>query len=67
MTCGRTLYSSALWSTAVGLLAGVLGLAIGGVLAWIGAIGTLTAGNLLLYALLWSIPMWILTGLVRSA
>lgn len=67
VTCGRTLYSSALWSTAAGLLSGALGLAIGGVLAWIGAIGTLTAGNLLLYALLWSIPMWILTGLVRSA
>ena len=67
MTCGRTLYSAAIWSTAVGLLSGILGLAIAGVLVWIGAIATLTAGNLLLYALLWGIPMWILTGLVRSA
>ncbi len=67
VTCGRTLYSAAIWSTAVGLLSGILGLAIAGVLVWIGAIATLTAGNLLLYALLWGIPMWILTGLVRSA
>ena len=67
VTCGRTLYSSALWSTAVGLVSGILGLGMAGILVWIGAFGTLTAGNLLLYALLWSIPMWILTGLVRSA
>ena len=67
VTCGRTLYASAMWSTAVGLLSGILGLAIAGVLVWIGALVTLSAANLLLFALLWSIPMWILTGLVRSA
>lgn len=67
VTCGRTFYASAMWSTAVGLLSGILGLAIAGVLTWIGALATLSAANLLLFALLWSVPMWILTGLVRSA
>ena len=67
VTCGRTFYASAMWSTAVGLLSGILGLTIAGVLTWIGALATLSAANLLLFALLWSIPMWILTGLVRSA
>lgn len=67
MTCGRALYASAFWTTAVGLLSGILGLAMAAVLVWSGALSTLTAGNLVLYALLWSIPMWILSGVVRSA
>lgn len=67
VTCGRALYASAFWTTAVGLLSGILGLAMAAVLVWIGALSTLTAGNLVLYALLWSIPMWILSGMVRSA
>lgn len=67
VSCGRAVYASAMWSTVVSLLSGIIGLAITGVLAWIGALDTLAAGNLLLYTLVWSIPLWILGGWVRSA
>lgn len=65
--CGRAMYGSALWGTIISILAGVIGLGITGVLAWLGAIDLMSAENLLLYVLLWSVPLWILGGLVQSA
>lgn len=67
VSCGRAMYASAMWSTAVSILSGILGLAISGVLTWIGALDTLSAGNLLLYAIVWSVPLWILEIWVRGA
>lgn len=67
VSCGRAMYSSALWGTIVSILAGVIGLGMTGVLAWLGSIDLMSAENLLLYVLLWSVPLWILGGLVQSA
>ena len=67
VSCGRAMYYSALWCTGISLLSGIIGLGITGFLAWIGSMDILTAGNLLLYTVLWDIPLWIISGWVRNA
>ena len=51
-------------STTINLAGGLIGFGLMFLLTWLGAQNAVTAMNLLLYALVWALPTWILTGWV---
>ena len=60
---GRSLLSSVLAGLGVNLLGGVLGLGITVVLCWLGAFTAASSFNMMLFALLWTLPALLLTTL----
>lgn len=64
VTGGQSLCRSVYASMAVNLLSGVLGFVITAVLAWLGAFAAASAFNFMLYGLLWTLPVMLLTASV---
>ena len=65
ITGARSLRSSLRSGAAVHLFGGILGLAMVGALAAVGAVNLLTSENLLLYSAIWMVPGWLVTEWTR--
>ena len=60
---GHSLCASVWAGLCVNLLGGILGFAITAVLSWLGAFAAASAFNLMLFALLWTLPVMLLTSI----
>lgn len=67
VTGGRLLRRAAHSGVAVSLLSGIMGLALMGVLAYLGSVLALSAANLTLFHLLWLVPTLLITGLIGKS
>jgi hypothetical protein len=66
VTGARSVRAASWIGVAIHLLGGILGLAIMGILAFLGETELLTPANLLLYEMVWLIPGLLITEWTRS-
>ena len=59
---GRGLRVSVWICTVLAVLSGLLGLGMVALVAYMGATEVLSGVNVLLYALVWSVPIWLFSG-----
>ncbi len=65
VTGARALKLASILGVVIHMLAGCLGLAAAVILAWVGGAALLSAGNVVLYSLLWLVPGWLITQWTR--
>ncbi len=67
VTGGRLLRRTVHSAVVVSLLSGILGMALLCILTYLDATASASALNLLLYQLLWQLPIWMITGLIGKS
>ncbi len=67
VTGGRLLRRTVHWAVVVSVLSGLIGMLLMLLLTYLNAADAASAGNLLLYQLLWQVPFMILTGMIGKS
>lgn len=67
VTGGRLLRRTVHWAVVISVLSGLIGMLLMLLLTYLNAADAASAGNLLLYQLLWQVPFMILTGMIGKS